>query len=71
MINYIFSNIEIDFVFFLACEVGGSKFLDDSNLTIQQQIIENNLKIYQVVFPYLARRKIPFLFTSSYLQAQV
>ena len=34
-------------------------------------IIENNMRIYQCVFPYLAKRKIPFLFTSSYLQAQV
>ena len=65
-----FDQENISFAFFLACEVGGSKFLDNSDANIQQSIIESNLLIYQTVFPYFSRRKIPFLFTSSSLQAQ-
>ncbi len=60
----------VSFAYFLACEVGGSKFLDNADGGIQQGIIESNLLIYQSVFPYLARRGIPFVFTSSSLQAQ-
>lgn len=55
-------------MFFLACEVGGSKFIDSKDSNVQLQIIESNVKIYQTVFPYLAERKIPFIFSSSYLQ---
>jgi hypothetical protein len=51
--------------------VGGSKFLDNAQMSVQQGIIDSNLRIYQTVFPYLARRRIPFVFTSSSLQAQV
>jgi len=66
----VFDAANVSFAFFLACEVGGSKFLDNSDASIQQAIIESNLLIYQTVFPYFARRRIPFAFTSSSLQAQ-
>lgn len=65
------SHENISFAYFLACEVGGSKFLDNSAMSIQQGIIEHNMRIYQTVFPFLVRRRIPFAFTSSSLQAQV
>jgi len=63
-----FDHAGIKFAFFLACEVGGSKFIDSS--TESMKIIENNLHIYQTVFPWLQRHNIPFVFTSSYLQTE-
>jgi len=64
-----FSDSNIKFVFFLACEVGGSKFIASSELSVQKSIIENNVLMYQTVFPWLDKTKIPFVFTSSYLQS--
>jgi len=60
----------VDFCFFLACEVGGSKFLENKDTNIQLDIVEHNVAIYQQVLPFLRNRRIPFLFSSSYLQAQ-
>jgi nucleoside-diphosphate-sugar epimerase len=60
---------EIHFCFFLACEVGGSKFI--ANLTdtqIQRSILQHNLDIYASVIPALESRGVPFVFTSSYVQ---
>lgn len=64
----IFNKEDIDFVFFLACEVGGSKFISSSLKEVQQQILLHNLRIYETVFPWLAERQVPFVFSSSYLQ---
>ena len=64
----IFNSTKLSYVFFLACEVGGSKFIENSARDLQIGIIESNIRMYQVVFPWLAARKIPFVFTSSYLQ---
>jgi nucleoside-diphosphate-sugar epimerase len=61
---------DIDFVFFLACEVGGSKYINSNSSNVQLEIIENNILIYQTVFTWLRQMKIPFVFTSSYLQGQ-
>lgn len=58
----------VTFVHFLACEVGGSKYIDGR--TTQLEIIQNNMLIYQVVFDWLQRVQVPFIFTSSYLQHQ-
>ncbi len=58
----------ISFVYFLACEVGGSKYIDGSNT--QLEIIDSNIHIYQTVFEWLARTRTPYVFTSSYLQSQ-
>jgi len=64
----VFNGTKIDHCMFLACEVGGSKFIESSAQNLQLGIIESNLRIYQNVLPWLADRKIPFTFTSSYLQ---
>jgi nucleoside-diphosphate-sugar epimerase len=58
----------IAYCFFLACEVGGSKFLGEQSQ--QAAIVESNVAIYQTVLPWLRARNIRFLFTSSYLQHQ-
>jgi nucleoside-diphosphate-sugar epimerase len=61
---------QIEFVFFLACEVGGSKFIESSSNQVQRDIIESNLKMYDSVLPWLQQEKIPFLFASSSLQSK-
>jgi len=66
----VFNDDDISFVFFLACEVGGAKFIHSSERGAQRQIIENNVLMYQTVFKWLDERKVPFVFTSSYLQGQ-
>ena len=63
----VFDGEEVSFCFFLACEVGGAKFIESSARNTQAGIIDSNLRIYQEVLPYLERRGIPFVFTSSYL----
>lgn len=64
----VFKDTRIEFAFFLACEVGGSKFLNQAEA--QLNIIQHNVAMYQNVFPWLKQRNIPFIFTSSYLQFQ-
>jgi nucleoside-diphosphate-sugar epimerase len=64
----VFNNSKVSYAFFLACEVGGSKFIENSARSLQTGIIESNVKMYQVVLPWLAAHKVPFTFTSSYLQ---
>lgn len=66
----VFNESDVSFVFFLACEVGGAKFIHSSEKGSQRQIIENNVLMYQTVFKWLDERELPFLFTSSYLQGQ-
>ena len=64
-----FNRSRVAYCVFLACEVGGSKFIDSSAAEVQRRILTSNLRIYQTVLPWLQERRIPFLFTSSYLQA--
>ena len=64
----VFNRSDIQYCFFLACEVGGSKFLEDSDPRVQLGILESNLRMYQSVLPWLAEHRVPFAFTSSYLQ---
>lgn len=64
----VFNKSQITYCFFLACEVGGSKFLESSDQRVQLGIIESNIRIYQAVFPWLTEHQIPFVFSSSYLQ---
>lgn len=64
----VFNRSDIQYCFFLACEVGGSKFLEDSDPRVQLGILESNLRMYQSVLPWLAEHRVPFVFTSSYLQ---
>ncbi|MCX6181586.1 MAG: NAD(P)-dependent oxidoreductase [Bacteroidetes bacterium] len=58
---------DVDFVWFLAWEVGGSKFLNDKDNFIS--IIKNNTQICSNVFQFLEDTKIPFLFASTQLAA--
>ena len=64
----VFNNSGVSYCIFLACEVGGSKFIESTEQDIQINIINSNLRIYQTVFPWLTERRVPFIFTSSYLQ---
>ncbi len=64
----VFDSADISYCIFLACEVGGSKFIESSEQSIQVNIIDSNIRIYQTVFPWLTEHRIPFIFTSSYLQ---
>lgn len=57
----------IDRVYFLAWDVGGSKYLYDSNTQISQ--MEWNSMLMNNVFPQL--KNIPFVFTSSQLSEKV
>jgi nucleoside-diphosphate-sugar epimerase len=65
----IFNNVNISFIYFLACEVGGSKFLSKSG-EIQKLIWDSNEKMYKVVFEWIKKRNIPFIFSSSQLSNQ-
>jgi len=53
----------IDFVFFLAFDVGGSLYLKTYQDTFD--FISNNIKIMNNTFDSLKKHKIPFLFASS------
>jgi len=52
-----------DFVWFLAWDVGGAKYLTDPNK--QHSMMQNNVLICNQVFSFLEKYKIPFLFSSS------
>ena len=58
-----FADTPIDFAFFLACEIGGSKYLHAPG--VQQRLSDNNIAMYDSVLPFLEARRIPFLFSSS------
>lgn len=53
----------VDFVFFLAWDVGGSKYLSKYQKTFN--FLQNNLKIMSNVFESLEKFKKPFIFTST------
>jgi len=57
-----------DFIFFLACEVGGAKYLESNSSTIQAGILAHNWAMYETVFPAAAALGARLLFTSSYLR---
>ncbi len=61
--------LNVSYCFFLACEVGGSRFIASSSHAVQSSIAHNNAMIYSNVFPWLREHSIPFLFTSSVLQS--
>lgn len=61
----LFNFKEVDYVWFLAWEVGGAKFL--YNVDNQLKIIQNNTQICQNVFSFLKSSQIPFMFASSQL----
>jgi nucleoside-diphosphate-sugar epimerase len=55
--------MQADFVYFLAFDVGGSKYLNSNQNTCQ--FIQNNLRIMDNTFELLDKYKKPFLFVSS------
>ena len=57
----------LSYAFFLACEVGGSKFLQSAATSTREAILLNNLALYRSVLPFLSTHSVPFLFTTSYL----
>lgn len=65
----VFDGEAIDFCFFVACEVGGAKFLASGG-SVQEAVWEYNVMIYDNVLPYLRRRRVPYIFTSSQLADQ-
>lgn len=54
-----------DFVFFLAFDVGGSKYL--TNLSKNEQFLVNNTSLLLNTFSLLSKYEKPFIFTSTYL----
>lgn len=60
-----FDALGVDFVFFLAAEVGGSKYIDAGVAAQQIAIVRSNLLMYETVFTWLGEREIPFVFASS------
>lgn len=63
----IVSDSNIRMVYFLACEVGGSKVIDEGPEATQIALLRHNGLIYETVLPWLRERRIPFVFTSSYV----
>ena len=61
----LFNYKDVDYVWFLAWEVGGAKFL--YNADNQLKIIQNNTLICKNVFSFLKSTQIPFVFASSQL----
>ena len=47
------SESDVRFVIFLACEVGGSKFIENSREQVQINIARSNVRMYENVFPWL------------------
>ncbi|OHS95297.1 hypothetical protein TRFO_38611 [Tritrichomonas foetus] len=61
----IFSGVNIKFCYFLSCEVGGAKYLQ--NIHNQDDVLQSNLKIHENVFSFLISNQIKFAFASSAL----
>lgn len=59
---------KIDRVYFLAWEVGGSKYLYEQNTQLFQ--LDWNLKLLMNLMPQLRKQKAKFLFTSSQLSEE-
>ena len=53
----------VDFVFFLAFDVGGSRYLNKYQSTYE--FLKNNTKLMLYTFDVLRRHNVPFIFTSS------
>ncbi len=57
--------MNVDYVWFLAWDVGGAKYL--YNTEHQIEILKNNTGICRHVFHFIEKYKIPFIFASSQL----
>lgn len=60
---------ESDFIFFLAFDVGGSRYLKKYQHTFD--FLQNNSKIMVNAFEYLSRYKKPFVFASSQMSNMI
>ena len=58
---------ESDFVFFLAFDVGGSRYLKKYQHTFK--FIDNNTRMMANAFKYLEQYKVPFVFASSQMSS--
>lgn len=58
---------DIDFVYFLAFDVGGARYLNAYQDTFN--FIHNNISILKNVFDVLNKTKIPFIFTSTQMSS--
>jgi hypothetical protein len=47
-----------------------SRFAESNDNDVQSAVVQNNVLIYQAVFPWLHKAAIPYLFVSSYMQVQ-
>ena len=45
------------------------RYIDKSAKKLQQRLLQNNVELYRGVLPWLEEKRIPFVFTSSYLEA--
>lgn len=64
-----FSHLNVRFAFFLAAEVGGSKYLTKGG-EADKAIWDFNVAMYDSVFPWLEKKNVPFVFASSQLSNQ-
>ncbi len=60
---------QVDYVYFLAWDVGGSKYLYEP--TIQKKQFDWNLQLMKNVFEQVTKARKPFLFVSSQLSEEV
>jgi len=60
---------QADFVFFLAFDVGGSRYLAQYENTFQ--FLHNNVLIMENVFAQLEKHKLPFIFASSQMSNMI
>ncbi|MCH8329769.1 MAG: NAD(P)-dependent oxidoreductase [Bacteroidetes bacterium] len=58
---------DVDYVWFLAWDVGGSKYLQNKDNALE--LLNNNTLLCYRTFAFLQDSKLPFLFTSSQLAA--
>lgn len=66
-IENLYSHSKVDYIWFLAWDVGGAKYLTNEKHMLN--IIRNNTIICQQVFSFIENTKIPFMFASSQLAA--
>ena len=69
LLKSIHQEISIDFVFFLAFDVGGSTYLE--HMQEQFVFLDNNMRIMINTFYFLESTKIPFIFASSQMSTMI
>jgi nucleoside-diphosphate-sugar epimerase len=61
----VFNGFKITFAYFLACEVGGSKYLTGSRTT--SELFVSNSHLHSAVLPWLEERDIKYVYVGSQL----